>query len=717
VLVSRLFPPWILGRHPDWEVVCATYNQEIANLFGRYVRSIVNDPIYKDLYPAMQIDPGSNAQDHVETLSRGSYTAVGIGGGLTGRGARILVIDDPVKDREDADSETIREKTWDWYASTARTRLAPGGGIIVLQCMTGDTAVRRPDGTETPLRDIRPGDRIATCDRGRLAVSTVKNWTNVGADDVLAIRLASGQSLRANERHPFLVYRPGGGVAWVRVRHLVPGDLILRVRDTANGLALPAPATAAESPSSVADSARSTTTHGELPAVTDHPATIPRITGTTISSTAMGSPARTLTRFSPSSRESAQSVREQQKPDLRSTGRAGSASTTAIEPGAFADCSATTATSSSAEEALPNDFWRLSPTCDFTTDEVLGIEPDGYEDVFDLEVARTENFIANGCVSHNTRWHEDDLSGRLIEQAKKDPGADQWHVFEYPALAYEGELFREKGEALHPERFGVDSYEKLRRSIPARDWNALYQQRPAPEDGDYFRADWFKKYNDLPSALNRYLAVDLAVGTTTANDYTVIAPFGVDSESNIYFLKNVLRSRLTAMESVENILRLAKEHNVLSIAIEKGHISKAIGPYLAKKMREDGKFYHIHEFTPSRDKMTRATSLRARMQHGKVFFPNTREIDEDWRPEFMAFPAARHDDTVDACAYAALMLEDLIAAPSSGGKPAKPEHEEGSYDALMARGKPAEPVSQFNLYGKAKKPKNAWADEGKHYVR
>ena len=90
--------------------------------------------------------------------------------------AHILTIDDPIKNAEEAQSADLREKLWEWYTSTAYTRLAPGGGVLVIQCMTGDTPVRLPDGTEKRLDAIRAGDEVATFDDGRLGVSTVAAW-------------------------------------------------------------------------------------------------------------------------------------------------------------------------------------------------------------------------------------------------------------------------------------------------------------------------------------------------------------------------------------------------------------------------------------------------------------------------------------------------------------------------------------------------------------
>lgn len=111
-LVSRKFPAFVLGKHPAWEVVSATYNQDLASDFGREVRATFQDPLFAELFPAAKIRDDSNSIDYVKFTDRGSYTAVGVGGALTGRGAHILLIDDPVKNREDADSSLIREGTW-----------------------------------------------------------------------------------------------------------------------------------------------------------------------------------------------------------------------------------------------------------------------------------------------------------------------------------------------------------------------------------------------------------------------------------------------------------------------------------------------------------------------------------------------------------------------------------------------------------------------------
>ena len=97
---------------------------------GWIVRDLVRDPAYKAIFPDLMLDPASQSIENWNTLQGGGYMAAGVGTGISGRGCHILVVDDVVKDAEAADSVTIRENTWEWYISTAYTRLAPGGGVL-----------------------------------------------------------------------------------------------------------------------------------------------------------------------------------------------------------------------------------------------------------------------------------------------------------------------------------------------------------------------------------------------------------------------------------------------------------------------------------------------------------------------------------------------------------------------------------------------------------
>lgn len=129
---SRVLPLFALGRNPGAEVIVATYGQELSNSFGRYVKAQLERPELRTVFPDFQLRGGSSATDRLETTAGGALVYVGAGGAISGRGARLAIIDDPIKNWEDAASEAMREKLWDWYMSVLRTRLSPDGSIVLL---------------------------------------------------------------------------------------------------------------------------------------------------------------------------------------------------------------------------------------------------------------------------------------------------------------------------------------------------------------------------------------------------------------------------------------------------------------------------------------------------------------------------------------------------------------------------------------------------------
>lgn len=131
-LASRRFPAWFMGRNPDKQIITCTYSGEFATDFGREVREIVAGDEYQALFPGVELAEDSKAKGRWHTTAGGVYVAVGVGGPITGRGAHLALIDDPIKNRQDADSEVVRESVWKWYTSTLRTRLMPGGAIVLV---------------------------------------------------------------------------------------------------------------------------------------------------------------------------------------------------------------------------------------------------------------------------------------------------------------------------------------------------------------------------------------------------------------------------------------------------------------------------------------------------------------------------------------------------------------------------------------------------------
>ena len=127
--VSTLFPPWYLARHADHAIVAASHTSELSERFGRRVRNIINEHAAT---LNISLAPDIQAANQWETTAGGEYFAVGVLGAVTGRRADCVIIDDPVKSRLEADSETIRERVWEWWKADLLTRLKPGAKIVLV---------------------------------------------------------------------------------------------------------------------------------------------------------------------------------------------------------------------------------------------------------------------------------------------------------------------------------------------------------------------------------------------------------------------------------------------------------------------------------------------------------------------------------------------------------------------------------------------------------
>lgn len=387
-LASKRFPAWCLGRNPQRQIIAASYNSDLANDFGRNVRNIVAEPEFGQVFPKVSLAPDSQAANRMNTNHGGAYVAAGVGTAVTGRGAHIALIDDPFKDREEADSERRRELVWDWYRSTLYTRLMPGGAIVLIQ----------------------------------------------------------------------------------------------------------------------------------------------------------------------------------------------------------------------------------------------------------------------------TRWHEDDLAGRLLEQE-----ADQWEVLELPALD------PQTGKALWPEWYDEKALGRIKATIGPREWSALYQQQPQPDEGTFFKREWLKEWKELPS-LRYYGTSDYAV-TDGGGDYTVHRIWGISPEGDVYRVDG-WRGQTASNEWIDRKLDLIARYQPFMWFGEGGVIQKAIEPMLVNRMRERG-IYCAMEWMPSvSDKPTRARSFQAMAATGRVYFEPGADVSE-----FLVFPAGKHDDDVDTASLIGRAMDKVI--PAMLGDPVKEDMYQG----------------------------------------
>lgn len=373
-LASKRFPAWCLGKNPKRQIIAASYNSDLANDFGRNVRNIVASPEFTQVFQGVTLAADSQAANRMNTNHGGAYVAAGVGTAVTGRGADIALIDDPFKDREEADSERRRDLVWDWYRSTLYTRLMPGGAVVLIQ----------------------------------------------------------------------------------------------------------------------------------------------------------------------------------------------------------------------------------------------------------------------------TRWHEDDLAGRLLEH-----DAGQWTVLELPALD------DERG-ALWPEWYPESTLLRIKDTIGSREWSALYQQRPQPDEGTFFQRHWFKEWETLPD-LRLYGTSDYAV-TDGGGDYTVHRVWGVDASGAVYRVDG-WRGQTTSDVWIEEKLNLIAKHKPLAWFGEAGVIQKAVEPMLVKRMRERKVFCRLEWLPSIADKPTRARSFQAMAASGRVYFERDADLSE-----FLVFPAGKHDDEVDVAGMIGRALDQAHPA-------------------------------------------------------
>lgn len=440
-LASKRFPAFFLGQSPRRNIIAASYNSDLAADFGREVRNIVAGKEYQAVFETT-LAQDSSAANRWHTNHGGMYVAAGIGTATTGRGAHVLIIDDPFKDREEADSETHREKVWRWYTSTAYTRLESD---------------IRPDG------DITDDDRL---------------WHEL-LDDI-----NSGDAV------PF------------------------------------------------------------------------------------------------------------------------------------------------------------------------------------------EGAIVGIC----TRWHEDDWAGR-VELAEHN-GGEKWEVLDLPAIDADN-------RPLWPAKYPLPTLERIKATIGERDWSALYQQRPTPDEGDYFKREWFKYYDKAPAHLRTYGASDYAV-TAKGGDYTIHIVCGLSPNDDLYVL-DIWRSQAESHVWVEAYIDLIAKHKPLKWAQEQGQIIKSLGPFIDKRMRERRVYCAQEPMTSVADKPTRSRSFQARAAMGKVYLPHNAPWVADLMSELLTFPAGKHDDQVDALGLIGRMLDTMVA----GRVPPKPQGPESRWDRAFAKRSQADAASNW----------------------
>ena len=267
--------------------------------------------------------------------------------------------------------------------------------------------------------------------------------------------------------------------------------------------------------------------------------------------------------------------------------------------------------------------------------------------------ARTRLMSGGRIAIIHTRWHQDDLIGHVVKDGANNPKADQYEVFEFPAM-----LETASGtKALWPEKFDLDALERTKASMPAYQWNAQFMQNPTGEQGAIIQREWWKAWtrDSAPQCEYVIMVLDAAAEKNNRADYTALLTFGVFSDDELtkgephIILLNAIKVRVEFPELKDLAIREWKDWEPDSFIVEK----KSSGVPLYQELRRLG--IPVQEFTPHRgtgDKVARINAVADIIRSGMVWYPEGRRWAEDVIEECVAFPFGSHDDQVDCVSMA-----------------------------------------------------------------
>lgn len=263
-----------------------------------------------------------------------------------------------------------------------------------------------------------------------------------------------------------------------------------------------------------------------------------------------------------------------------------------------------------------------------------------------------------GALVIMTRWHEEDLAGKLIAEMEnsEDEYSDTWEIINYPAIAEHKEDHRDKGEALHPARFPLEKLKKLRAAVGERVWTSLYQQNPRPNGGRYINRDWFKilPRTSTPVDLRWCRGWDLAVQAKTSSDETASTKGAIDHDGTLYLMDQIAYKKVWGASKKAIVNTAIKEkitigiENVAAMDIAVQEVRSSLrGEVLVKGIKV------------TNDKLTRAIPWIDLAEQGKVVL-----VEGDWTDQFLeqceAFdPEQRKqaDDRVDSVSVLFQMIK------------------------------------------------------------
>lgn len=726
--------PWRLLRDPTCEIAYCTYEANLAYSKSRRMREIAEQV-------GVKLKHGSKGVQEWQTSEGGKVIATGVGGPITGKGAKLLIIDDPLKNREEAESTVIRQKIWDWFTSTALTRVEPGGSVIVCHCIAQDQPILMADGSWKKIQDIKPGEFVGAYEENKFVKRKVLASKLSGVDPVFEIKTRTKSTI-ANDRHPFLL----ANGSWQKVKDLKVNDE-LTVLNQGYGDQNIDPEFAWFFGFLMGDGwitswkrknyDRKRDKHYEsnswcvcFAAGVDEELNQRAIEACT---KFYGKPK--LTKFGYYRLDSNESGRA-----LQALGLTGGAHGKRIPEWVYrlkpeykiaylrgyADADGT-------ELPRSKDSWRVSSVSSdlindtrllcisagvqhgklssfklrvkaphsheakdyecFTLSYNFDKKPERYEKiteinslpetpVYDLTIAGAENFISAGFIVHNTRWHDDDLIGRIKREFAGNESVN-WIHLSMPAVTETLERITVNGEeiekthrrALWPSRWNLNELDKKRQLVGEYDWSALYQCEPRPKGGRLFQAATRYQHANIAEGKEPckiIIGADPAATERTNADYSaiVVASFtgSWDKEDpsnteNLGFRGDILevwRGQVTVPEFVKRLRDIAVKWGA-PIAVEAVAGFKAV----PQMLRQLDRSLKIIEAPVVGDKFTRSLPVSAAWNYGRIRIPDD-VGNNTWIHDFLAeiekFTGVKdkHDDQVDALAHAYNAAQTLM---------------------------------------------------------
>ena len=293
---------------------------------------------------------------------------------------------------------------------------------------------------------------------------------------------------------------------------------------------------------------------------------------------------------------------------------------------------------------------------EFSEYKIESIKELGEEEVWDLTVADTHNFIAEGLVTHNTRWHYYDLYSYILE----DEDEKDWETYIEKAI-------RDDGSLSFPSRLTKTFLQEQRNSQGSYVFSCQYLNSPVSEETQCFKRDYFKYWGGVGDPypvsdgkrvlLNIYILIDRAFSSKETADYTAVVVVGVSSSNNIYVL-DALRKRCGLQELTEIVFRFQTKYGkerVKGIGLETINFEEAFS-FFQEQMKKKNRFFILTRLMPGSRQSKNGrieTALASRYANG-VIYHRKRMID--FEDELLRFPVGTHDDLIDAFSYITQMM-------------------------------------------------------------